>query len=189
MIGPQPDPLIGFGMAMAIVVATVFAAAGFLKARSPSTTAVELDGLGVPLPRLLARLLPLIDLTIAGSLIVIPRAGSLMALAALAVFTVVLLRAVRSGAPVSCGCLGSFSDTPVTYATVARNALLAVMAATALAVPEPLVPDLASALSAVAVVVVALIAAQLVTLRSRIGRVWSVTLAGEQTNLSPRGGK
>lgn len=180
MITPQPDPLIGVGMAMALAVAAVFGIAALTKATSPSATASELSRLGVPLPRIAARVLPLAEFAIAGLLVVATPIGAVVALVALGAFTVFVLRAVRAGSAVSCACLGSFSRAAISPATVARNGVLLAMTATALAVPEPVVPDLASTLAAVSMVLAAAVVVQLVALRNRIGRVWSVALAGEQ---------
>jgi hypothetical protein len=179
MIEAQPDPLVGIGMTMAVLVASLFATAAVTKAMAPSATVAEATALGVPLPRLAARLLPPVELVVAGLLVAVPRSGAMVALLFLAAFTAVLVRAIRAGTTVSCGCLGALSREPVTYSTVARNGVLAAMAAAALAVPAPVVPDLASAMAAVSVVLIAFLAIQLLSLRYRIGRVWSVALAGE----------
>ena len=187
MITVGPDPFVGVGMTMALLVAAVFAVAGVMKARTPAATTSELDALGVPAARAVARVLPPVELAIAGLLVVDPRRGAIVALVVLTLFTAVLWRAVRAGTTVSCGCLGSLSAEPVSMLTVARNAVLLAMAATALAVPAPVVPDLASVLAALSMVSVAAVTGQLLSLRARIGRVWSVALAGEQASRRRRG--
>lgn len=180
MITPQPDPLIGIGMTMSLLVAMVFATAAITKAMSPSATSSELAALGAPFPALATRLLPVAELMIAGLLVARPPLGAAAALVALVVFTGFIVRAVRAGTSVSCGCLGSLSDEPVSSATVARNGVLIAMTTAALAVPQPVIPDLGSVLAAVSLVLIAAVAVQLLALRFRIGRVWSVSLAGEQ---------
>ena len=79
MIPAQPDPLVGIGMTLAVVLAAVFAVAGVVKLGSPSKTATELAGLGVPAPRLVARTLPLAELAIAGLLLAAPSWGGMVA--------------------------------------------------------------------------------------------------------------
>lgn len=189
MISTQPDPLIGIGMTLAVVLAAVFAIAGAVKLTSPSKTTVELAGLGVPLPGLVARTLPPAELALAGLLLVAPSWGGLVATGALLVFTSFVLRAVRSGSTVFCGCLGSLSGAPVSSSTVVRNGALLLMAIAAMAVPGPVIPDLASVLAALSLVLLASVAAQLIALHDRIGRLWSVALAGEEATdgSHPRG--
>ena len=188
MIPPpsQPDPLIGIAMTLAVLLAAVFAIAGVVKLAAPTNTTTELDGLGVPLPGVIARTLPVAELAIAVLLLAAPAWGGLAATGALVVFTRFVLRAVRSGSTVSCGCLGALSAAPVSSATIVRNGALLTMAVAAMAVPEPVIPDLASVLAAVSFVVLAAVAAQLVSLHDRIGRLWSVALAGEQTIEPPK---
>jgi hypothetical protein len=165
---------------MALLVAVVFAVAAVTKAISPTTTSLDLAALGVPFPALGARVLPIAELVIVGLLVARPPLGAAAALAALVVFTAFIMRAVRAGTSVSCGCLGSLSDEPVSMTTVARNGVLIAMGSVALVVPESVIPDLGSALAAVSLVLIAMVAVQLLALRYRIGRVWSVSLAGEQ---------
>ncbi|MGI9615637.1 MAG: MauE/DoxX family redox-associated membrane protein, partial [Acidimicrobiales bacterium] len=154
-------------------------AAAVMKAISPSATSSELAALGAPFPAVAARILPVAELMIVGLLIARPPLGAAAAAVALLVFTGFIIRAIRAGMSVSCGCLGSLSNEPVSAATVARNGVLIAMATAALVVPEPIVPDLGSVLAAVSLVLIAAVAVQLLALRYRIGRVWSVSLAGE----------
>ncbi len=179
MITPQPNPIVGMGLTFAVLLAAVFVLAAVTKLASPAKTTSELAALGVPAPAIAARLLPALELALAVSLIAFPPQGAVVASAAIIVFTAVLLRAIRSGAPVSCGCLGALSSAPAGPPTIARNGALLAMSLAVLAVPEPAVPDLASALAATSVTLAAAVGIQLFSLHDRIGRVWSVALAGE----------
>lgn len=76
---------------------------------------------------------------------------------ALAMFTLVLVRIVRSGRRVACNCFGAAQRGPVTWASVGRNlTLLALACAVALA-PVSAAPDLSSSDYAALAIAVALI--------------------------------
>src|SRR6202011_1553227 len=68
---------------------------------------------------------------VAGVLLVRPDVGGALALAALAAFTLVVVRGVLRGVTAGCGCFGSRRVEPVTPLDVARNGLLAALAAIA----------------------------------------------------------
>ena len=96
-----------------------------------------------------------------------------------------LVRALRSGRSVSCGCLGPLSRQPVSATTLARNMVLTSLALMATAAPtpsgawQPVVPAGDVILAIGPALLLAALGAQVLALRSQIGRVWSVELAGE----------
>lgn len=174
----SPDPAVAaLASTAALAIAVVFAVAAWAKARRPAHR--ELAALRVPMPRLLAGLLPPSELGVAVLLVVRPRWGAALATVLLTAFTVPVVAAVRRGRVVSCGCFGSSSSQPVGWGTIGRNAVLVVLAATATATPSLTTPDLASVLVLTGVIVIGAVTVQLVTLWETAGRLWSVRLAGE----------
>ena len=171
--------LSGAGTVAAFLLAVVFAVAAVVKATSHRSTVTELTGLRVPVPRLVARALPPVELAVAALLVASPRAGAVAAAGLLVPFTAVVGRAVLAGAEVSCGCLGSLSREPVSLATLARNGVLLALTVPALGATRPVVPDLAAVVAVSAICLAATVGVQLLSLRSTIGRLWSVELAGE----------
>lgn len=123
------------GFAAAWLLAVVFVVAGVAKARRPIETAGTFRRLGVPAPRLAARLVPAAELLLAGALLVVPSPAGALALLALGGFTAVLVRTLRAGTQVACGCFGSTGAEPVGPADLVRNALLGLAALVALAGP------------------------------------------------------
>jgi len=115
----------------AVIVAIVFAWAAIAKAIRHGPTVTAFAALGVPAPALLATLVPIGELGIAGTLVVRPDIGGALALAALAAFTLVVIRAVLAGSSTGCGCFGSPRSQPVSPADVVRNGILAAFAAVA----------------------------------------------------------
>jgi hypothetical protein len=115
------------------VVALVLAVAAAAKLGRPDATAGELASLGLAGSERLARLVPIVELAIAGALLVAPAWGGVVAFALLSAFTAVLVRVIRSGRAVTCACFGGISRRPVSAVTVARNAVLLAMAAVAAA--------------------------------------------------------
>lgn len=180
---------------MNLILLVVLVGAASLKLVRPAVAARHLADLGLPRPRLLARAVPVAEVAVGLALVAVPGWGAAAALGLLAGFTAVLVHTVRSGRQVSCGCLGALDrGRPVSWRTVARNAALLAMAAAAVAVPALRWPAVdpgtvaVAALVAVPAAVVALVAAQLAALHHRLGRLWSVRLAGEGAGgpLSPR---
>lgn len=171
---------------MNLILLVVLVGAASLKLVRPAVAAGHMTALGLPRPRLLARAVPGVEVAVGLALVAVPAWGAAATLALLAAFTAVLVHTVRSGRQVSCGCLGALDrGRPVSWRTVGRNAGLMAVAAVAVAVPALRWPAVEPGTVAVAalvagpVAVVALVAAQLAALHHRLGRLWSVRLAGE----------
>lgn len=164
--------------ATAWALAAVFAVAAVAKAVRPAATAGDLARLGVPLARPVALLLPAAEGALAVGLVLAPRTGGLAALGLLAVFQVVLVRAVRSGRTGRCACFGAAGDDEVSGRTLVRNGLLAVAAAVSVAATEPSVPGLAAVVTVSCAWLVGALVLALVRLRHHLGVVWSVALPG-----------
>ena len=116
------------GYACALVLAFVFALAGMAKLARRRETAVAFAGLGLPAPEAFAVGVPVLELSLTVLLAVVPVAGALLALVALAAFTVVLARALLAGVTTGCNCFGSVRAAPISRTDLARNAALAVVA-------------------------------------------------------------
>ncbi|MGF1596272.1 MAG: MauE/DoxX family redox-associated membrane protein [Acidimicrobiales bacterium] len=174
----------GVASTMAVGLAAVFAFAALTKAIAPTVTGDDFAALQLPAPRLLARLVPGVELAVAVVLVARPRLGAVLALCLLTAFTAVIVRTVRAGLEVSCGCLGSMGERPVSVDAVVRNALLAVMALVAVTAPALTVPGLAAMAIFVGFSLVAAVVVQLTALREITGRLWSVELAGEAPHRS-----
>jgi len=111
----------------AVVLAVVFGWAAVAKLVRHRDTVVAFRELGLPVPRLLAVLVPGAELVVAACLLLRPDVGAVVALAALVVFTAVVVRAVLRGSTGGCGCFGSRRVDPVSLADVLRNGLLAAL--------------------------------------------------------------
>ena len=167
------------GSAAALLLAAVFAWAGALKLVSPARTGGSFRELGLPLPRVLARAVPVFELTTVALLLAAPRAGASVALALLAVFTGVVLNALRQGRRAGCGCFGASSaDEDLSYIEPVRNGVLALAAAAAFLTSEVVAPTLAAAVTVTSTAVAAALALGLLRLRHRVGVVWATPLPG-----------
>lgn len=110
------------------------------KLRSPSASAQAFRNLRVPAPlsgRLVVEALPYVELVLAVGLVVVGGGpGSVMAVAALALFTAYLLlvtRALGFDEDVDCACFGAFAPGRITGRTLLRNAWLVAVGAAAVA--------------------------------------------------------
>ena len=61
----------------------------------------------------------------------------MLALAVLAAFSTILVRAMRAGVDVGCGCFGTAKRAPVSFVELVRNGLLAGLAVAALFADGP----------------------------------------------------
>jgi uncharacterized membrane protein YphA (DoxX/SURF4 family) len=120
-------------VAAAYALCLVLVAAAAAKLRRPAATAADLERLGLRWPRALARLVPATELGAAAALLLVPSWGGVASFALLAAFSTVLVRVVRSGQQVPCACFGATSSRPVSGRTLARNGVLLVLAAVAVA--------------------------------------------------------
>lgn len=160
----------------ALLLAGVFAWAALAKVGAPGATALGLRRLGLPVPRVLAAILPAAEAGLAVLLVLSPRAGGLTALLLLAVFAVVLAAGARRGSG-GCACFGGAgADTPASTALL-RNGLLAVAAVVAAAPPTGRL-GLPGMLATGAAAVLGVVGLALWDLRARTGRLWDNRPAG-----------
>lgn len=180
-------PLADLGALASLVLAAVFLVAAVTKAIDSGRTTDEFRAIGLPAPAWLARIVPAAELLVAVALLARPTLGSALAAGALIAFTAVLGSALRAGRTVTCGCFGSLGRRPVTRATITRNLVLLALTplAAATAAPAgamPTLPALDVVLAVGPAVLLVVLGHQLVALRGRIGRIWSVELAGEPSS-------
>jgi uncharacterized membrane protein YphA (DoxX/SURF4 family)/peroxiredoxin len=114
------------------VLCGVFVVAGTAKLADRSGSREALAGFGLPaaLTAPLGVLVPIAELAVAGLLVPVATArwGAVGALALLAVFTAGVANAMLHGREPDCHCFGQLHSEPVGASTVARNAILAIVA-------------------------------------------------------------
>jgi uncharacterized membrane protein YphA (DoxX/SURF4 family) len=173
--------------ASAGVLAVVFAWAGIAKLRTPIATAASFQGLGLPAPTALARIVPAVELVVAVGLIAAPAVAAWVALALLLAFTFVIGRAIVAGSTVSCACFGSAAssggdedDRPVSVVELVRNAGLGALAIVAGGAGSGALrlPALPAIVIVTVLVALARVAFAAVELRRLGGHLWSTPLPG-----------
>jgi uncharacterized membrane protein YphA (DoxX/SURF4 family) len=136
------------GSAAALLLLAVFAWSGAAKLADRGGTATTFAAAGLPAPALLATALPVVELVLAVAFFTIPRVAAPVAVVLLASFTAFLIREVRRGSGVGCGCFGASRAEPVSAVELGRNGLLLLAAVVAAFAETPPTPDL-GALAAV----------------------------------------
>jgi len=115
-----------------IVLAGVFAVAGWTKARDPAGTRAAVRDFGVPaaLAVPVAFLLPVAELTVAILLLFKDTvvAGAVGAVVLLALFIAAITVSLARGQQPDCHCFGQVRSRPVSRTTLARNWLLMALA-------------------------------------------------------------
>jgi uncharacterized membrane protein YphA (DoxX/SURF4 family) len=130
----------GVGYVAAVALATIFAVAAISKLRSLEATVRSFEELGVPNPASAARLLPFPELAASVLLLVVPAVGGMVVLVLLAFFTTFLVNRLRAGVEAPCACFGAPGERPLSWLTLGRNALLAILALASLLTMQPAVP-------------------------------------------------
>lgn len=124
------------GLVASIALATVFTIAGLAKLSNNSSTSVTLGEFGIPsrLTGVLSRALPLAELTVSVLLIGASTriAGAVGAMILLVLFSVAIVLQLARGNTPACNCFGQLAAAPISARTLARNAVLAVLAGIAL---------------------------------------------------------
>ncbi len=119
-----------------IVLAGVFAVSGTAKARDVVGTTTAARSLGVPasLARVVARLLPIVELALSVGLVVgllisvVRRVAAIGSVMLLGAFTVAMARTLRQGQAPMCRCFGALDERPISTETIVRNIALAALA-------------------------------------------------------------
>ena len=129
----------------AVYLAIILVWAATLKLQNRATTVDDFRQLGIPGSSLVARLLPAVELLVAGGLLIFPGWAGVAAFFLLAAFTSILVTIIRSGQQLSCSCFGRSSRSPVTKFDIARNVVLlalAILASTLDHLVQPTIGDL-----------------------------------------------
>ncbi len=187
-----------------LVLAPVFAVAGWTKLSDTDRTREMLAGFGVGrgILDLMAVALPLVELAVAAALIAPPAAfaGALAASALLALFTGAIVLKLSQGDHPICNCFGQIGSTPIGPVTLVRNgvlaglALLVVVAGPGAAATWRLdvlfgvtpLAALAGASAVVALMLLLLIAAAQLTILHRLARVQTGTPPGATAHALPK---
>ncbi len=170
----------------AVVLAAVLGAAAAVKFTSLSDTADDFSALGVGRSRALPLVVAVAEAVTALALIIRPPLGAVLAAGLLVAFTAVVTWALAAERHVSCGCFGPLSREPVSSVTVLRNGVLLMLALLAGGQADLRLPDLAAAMTVSVAAMMAVVVTQAVTTGRRLGRLWSVELAGEASSRSGR---
>lgn len=160
--------------ATAVVLAAVFAWAGAAKLADRARTASTLRAFGLPAASALAVAVPSTELVLAAGLLVVPAVAAYAALGLIAAFTTFLVRAVRAGVDVGCGCFGSARSEPVSTVEVLRNVMLAGAAVIASFSTGPVAPGLDAVILVSTAAALAAVALALADVRRRTGRVFGL---------------
>lgn len=110
-------------------LAAMFLWAAVAKTLDQDSTRESFETLGLVAPRLLSRLVPIVEVAISAALVFIPAWGGIGAFGLLVVFTAVLIGVLRSGRQVRCACFGSATNAVVSGVSVVRNFGLLIVAA------------------------------------------------------------
>jgi len=168
------------------VLAVTFAVSGVAKLASPLATRKSLVAFGVPdvVTAPAAVCLPLLELTVAGLLLLTPAAavGAWAALGLIAVFTAAVAAALVRGEKPECNCFGALTSRRAGSGTLVRNGLLGLAAgACAIAGPGESIPHALAGVSAGAVAAVVTLLLVLAALA-----IVSVQLVGQNGRLLAR---
>jgi peroxiredoxin len=119
------------GLVAQAALAGVFLVAALAKLGDRAGSRAALTGFGVPgvLAGPLGVLLSLAELAVAAALLLVPEPGALASLALLLAFSAAIVVNLLRGHAPDCHCFGSLHSAPVSWWTVARNLLLALVAA------------------------------------------------------------
>lgn len=169
----------GLASILAVALAVVLVAAAISKLRSPARTASDFRALALPMPTLLARGVPVVELAVAGALLVVPGWGAVAAAGLLMLFTALLVSIVRSGQTIACSCFGAVSDEPVSWVEITRNGVLLAIAISITPIDRLELPGFPAIVAASAIAVIAVVILQLVAFKRDVGAVWSTHLSGE----------
>jgi hypothetical protein len=157
------NPIADVALAARLLLAAVFGVAGVAKLADRRGAREAVLALGAP-PALVVPVaagLPLMELAVAGALLISPTAlaGAAGALALLAVFVAGIARSLARGRQPDCRCFGQVHSAPVTWKTLVRNLILtAVAILVAIGGPGTGLSAWASGMSAVAWITLAVAA-------------------------------
>ena len=168
----------------AVALAVVFTTAAFFKVRSLPRTVDEFAALGLGRSKAAPVAVAAAEIGVAITLLFQPPLGALAAGLLLGAFTGFVTWALAADKQVSCGCFGPLNKEPVSAATVWRNLVLLVLAGLAGMRGSLAAPDLAATVVLSTAALMVAVAVQAALTARRLGRLWSVELAGEMSRQS-----
>lgn len=169
----------GLATLLAVSLAATLVVAAVSKARDPKRTSGDFAALGLPMPAILARLVPAVEVAVAVALLVVPGWGAVAAVGLFVLFTALLVSLVRGGQPIACSCFGAVSDEPVSWVEVTRNLVLMAAALAVVPIDRLAVPGFAAVVAFSAAGIIGAVLVQLVAFKRDVGAVWSTHLSGE----------
>jgi len=112
-----------------VLLGAVFVVSGVMKLASPAQWRTQSAGLGVP--SAVAPVVPIVELVVGALLIaqIARRAAAIVAGVMLLAFTGLLVVRLLQGRRPPCACFGALSSKPISWLSVARNAVLIALAA------------------------------------------------------------
>lgn len=155
----------GLAYTAALALALVMGVAGVAKLRRRSLTERAFRSQGLAWPRALATAVPVTEVLLAAGLVVVPSWAGMATLAVLAGFTTYVVRSIRRGDRLGCGCFGATRAVSVGPNEVVRNGVL--MAAAALVTVAAESPTVPGPVPLVAVAVAAATSAAVLALLRR----------------------
>lgn len=168
----------------AVVLAAVLATAAAVKLTSLRKTADEFAALGLGRSMALPAVVGAAEMGASVALMMRPVIGATVAGLLLVAFTGFVTWALATDKQAGCGCFGPLSSGPVSKATVVRNAGLLALAVMAGMRPGLATPDLAASVAISVAALTAVVVVQAAMTGQRLGRLWSVELAGEMSRES-----
>ena len=160
----------------ALFAAAIFLIAASAKLQSRSSTRSAVEGFG--LPTVVAFLLAPVELITAFALLLRPRVGASIAIVLLTMFTTVVVRTLRRGISVRCGCFGGSDQRPVGVETIIRNVFLLALVLIPLSTPGTIMrPTLPATLVIGTGTVSAMLVIAIVQLSRDVGTVFGQRLS------------
>ncbi len=123
-----------------LLLALLLLWAAVAKWRSPDSTRAAVRAFGVA--PVFAVVLPIVESALAIGLVIAPKPSGWLSVALLGLFTGVVIRALRTGTKVSCGCFGASDSGTVGTHTILRNVGMMTLALLAASTAAPGVPAL-----------------------------------------------
>jgi Methylamine utilisation protein MauE len=158
----------------ALIVSLTLVWAAIAKLRNPASGEDAFAQLGFASLARFHRLVPLIEIVIAGGLLIRPRIGGGAALVLFIVFTVALASALRraNGATIHCGCFGAHDHSPVTSTSIVRNVMLMMLCVLSFGAAR-FSPDIAGVIAIGSAIATGLMVMSLIDLRRATGSVFN----------------
>lgn len=176
------------GVVSAALLAVVFLWAAFAKVSDRRQVTRDFAAMGLPVP--VAALVAVVgaELLTAALLVVRPRWGAVASIALLVAFSGVLIRVLRSGRQIRCGCFGANHREPVSVVEVARNAALGGLGLLALGAESGAPIGVPAVMIVSLTALCLLVGLNLVALAGKSGALFRIELAGERIDAAGSGG-